>query len=58
MKLFREWFSQWSAENRENFLKQVSDIDPMFASKLKEELQNGIANNYATTNGVEDVLED
>lgn len=56
--MFKEWFSQWSADNRENFLKQVTDIDPIFAGKLKEELQNGVVNSYATTNGVEDVLED
>lgn len=58
MKLFKEWFSQWSTENRENFLKQVTDIDPIFASKLKEELQNGVINSYAATNGGEEILED
>lgn len=56
--MFKEWFVQWSPENRDNFLRQVTDIDPAFASKLKEELQNGVVNHYATTNGVEDLLED
>lgn len=57
MKLFKEWFTQWSAENRENFLKRIEEIDSAFANKLKAELQNGVVNSYAETNG-EDVLED
>lgn len=57
MKLFKEWYAQWNAENRENFLKQVTEIDPLFAEKLNAELQNGVVNNHSETNG-EQFLED
>lgn len=56
VKLFKEWFPQWSSENKENFLKQISEIDPSFAEKLSSELQNGIVN-HAETNG-QALLED
>lgn len=48
MKLFKEWFLQWSIEQKENFLKQITDIDATFADKLNGELgvqQNGVSNN-------------
>ncbi|XP_044264163.1 uncharacterized protein C14orf119 isoform X2 [Tribolium madens] len=52
VKLFREWFSQWSTDQKESFLKQIKEIDSSFADKLNAELQNGISENG------EGVLED
>lgn len=45
VKLFREWFSQWSTEQKESFVKQIKEIDSSFADKLNAELQNGISEN-------------
>ncbi|KAF5289859.1 hypothetical protein FQR65_LT01993 [Abscondita terminalis] len=62
IKLFKEWFVHWSPEQRENFLKKISDIDNTFADKLNAELQNGLENGEVdhetpSTNG-EEILED
>ncbi|EFA06361.1 hypothetical protein TcasGA2_TC009237 [Tribolium castaneum] len=52
VKLFREWFSQWSADQKESFLKQIKEIDSGFADKLNAELQNGISENHENGEGV------
>lgn len=63
VKLFKEWFVHWNPEQRDNFLKKISDIDDIFAAKLNMELQQGLENgeimndNHVATNG-EDLLED
>lgn len=60
MKLFKEWFVQWNEEQREGFLKQLSEVDPVYAEKINAELQNGVnglVNNENHVNG-EEVLED
>ncbi|KAJ8973546.1 hypothetical protein NQ317_018391 [Molorchus minor] len=44
IKLFKEWFSQWSTEQKENFLSRISELDSAFAEKLNSELQNGVPN--------------
>ncbi|KAL3287112.1 hypothetical protein HHI36_001593 [Cryptolaemus montrouzieri] len=59
VKLFKEWFSQWSIEQKEQFLKQITDLDSTFAEKLNCELQNGTANvSNSNGNANEEVLED
>lgn len=59
MKLFREWFIQWNIEQKEAFLKQISEIDTTFAEKLNTELENGVTNgNSHHDNNGEAVLED
>ena len=57
MKLFREWFTQWSSDQKESFLKQISEMDAVFAEKLNSELQNGIPSDNHEANGNE-ILED
>ncbi|XP_019869014.1 uncharacterized protein C14orf119 [Aethina tumida] len=59
IKLFKEWFTQWNMEQKDSFLKQISEIDSSFAAKLNEELENSVPNNvnYENLNG-EAVLED
>ncbi|KAH0817792.1 hypothetical protein GEV33_004996 [Tenebrio molitor] len=57
VKLFKEWFGQWSTEQKENFLKQISEIDTSFAEKLNGELRNGVSSEAHETNG-DAVLED
>lgn len=57
--MFKEWILQWNLENRESFLKQLTDIDALFVEKLTEELKkethvNGIHEN----NESEEILED
>lgn len=46
-------------EQKDSFLKQISEIDSSFAAKLNEELENSVPNNvnYENLNG-EAVLED
>lgn len=58
MKLFKEWFVQWNTEQKENFLKEISDIDANFAEKLNAELENGVVHESNDLNGVLEVLED
>lgn len=41
VKLFKEWFTQWSVEQKEDFLKQITDLDSIFAEKLNSELDKG-----------------
>ncbi|XP_017768195.1 PREDICTED: uncharacterized protein C14orf119 isoform X2 [Nicrophorus vespilloides] len=53
MKLFREWIPQWSSEHRDNYMKQITEIDPDFGEKLKQEMQNGV---HSEMNGVGDEL--
>ncbi|KAJ8964683.1 hypothetical protein NQ314_004715 [Rhamnusium bicolor] len=57
IKLFKEWFIGWSAEQKENFLTQITEIDSTFAEKLNAELQNGVPHENHEVNG-EIVLED
>ncbi|XP_074042146.1 uncharacterized protein C14orf119 [Leptinotarsa decemlineata] len=59
VKLFKEWFMQWSVEQKENFLTQISEIDSVFAEKLNDEIQNGGTHqsNHELVNG-EEILED
>lgn len=58
IKLFKEWFSQWSQEQRETFLKRIKDMDPTFAEKINAELQNGIGNDENHNTNGEEILED
>ncbi|ENN70231.1 uncharacterized protein C14orf119 [Dendroctonus ponderosae] len=39
IKLFKEWFTQWNIEMKENFLKKISEIDPIFFAKLNAEIE-------------------
>lgn len=57
VKLFKEWFAQWNTEHKENFLKQISEIDASFGEKLNAELENGIVHESNNVNG-EALLED
>lgn len=57
MKLFKEWFTQWTPDVRDSFLEKITGMDESFGEKLKAELQNGIVNNHSEFNG-EEVLED
>nr|CAH7737702.1 unnamed protein product [Callosobruchus chinensis] len=43
VKLFREWFPAWTAEQKENFLTQITNLDTTFGEKLNSELENGVA---------------
>ncbi|GLV36321.1 uncharacterized protein CBL_08815 [Carabus blaptoides fortunei] len=45
VKLFREWVSQWNAEQRERLMKRIAEVDPSFGEKLNSELQNGVEEN-------------
>ncbi|KAJ8925252.1 hypothetical protein NQ315_009080 [Exocentrus adspersus] len=56
VKLFKEWFMQWTAEQKESFLNRISEIDSAFADKLNAELENGIPHINNEVNG--EVLED
>ncbi|KAK9880589.1 hypothetical protein WA026_011829 [Henosepilachna vigintioctopunctata] len=59
VKLFKEWFSQWSIEQKEQFFKQITDLDPIFAEKLSIELQSATGNiSNDSGNGNEEILED
>ncbi|CAH0552130.1 unnamed protein product [Brassicogethes aeneus] len=57
IKLFKEWFLAWNQEQKENFFKQITEVDAAFAEKLNSELENDTVNNAASLNG-EAVLED
>lgn len=59
MKLFKEWIGQWNSDNREAFLKQLTDIDANFVDKLTEELQKDpqVNGTYEATENHE-ILED
>ncbi|XP_066157898.1 uncharacterized protein C14orf119 [Euwallacea fornicatus] len=39
IKLFREWYSQWNIEMKENFLKKLGEIDPDFMQNLNAEIE-------------------
>ncbi|XP_018579294.1 uncharacterized protein C14orf119 [Anoplophora glabripennis] len=57
VKLFKEWFMQWTIEQKESFLTRISEIDASFAEKLNGELENGVSHVNHEVNG-EVVLED
>ncbi|XP_072392557.1 uncharacterized protein C14orf119 [Diabrotica undecimpunctata] len=59
VKLFKEWFIHWTADQKQNFLAQISEIDSVFAEKLNGEIQNGVVVHepHQDING-EDILED
>ncbi|CAH1109727.1 unnamed protein product [Psylliodes chrysocephalus] len=58
VKLFKEWFIQWTAEQKHNFITQISEIDTKFAEKLNEEIQNGVAHDHNHEVNEEEILED
>ncbi|KAF2881695.1 hypothetical protein ILUMI_24477 [Ignelater luminosus] len=58
IKLFKEWFAHWNPEQKEGFLKKLTDIDPSFAEKLNAELQNGVTNDENHNTNGEELLED
>lgn len=39
IKLFKEWFTQWNIESKENFLKKLGEIDASFIEKLNKEIE-------------------
>ncbi|XP_045471128.1 uncharacterized protein C14orf119 [Harmonia axyridis] len=41
VKLFKEWFIQWSVDQKDYFFKQITELDSTFAEKLNSELNNG-----------------
>lgn len=57
MKLFKEWFTQWNIEMKENFLTKISEIDPIFFAKLNAEIEEKAGadiNNVEQENHIED----
>ncbi|XP_056646587.1 uncharacterized protein C14orf119 [Diorhabda sublineata] len=58
VKLFKEWFIHWTADQKHNFISQISDIDTAFAEKLNEEIQNGVVHESNHQLNGEDILED
>ncbi|CAG9862917.1 unnamed protein product [Phyllotreta striolata] len=59
VKLFKEWFVQWTAEQKHNFINQISEIDAKFAEKLEGEIHNGVENNHNNHEiNEEEILED
>lgn len=38
MKLFKEWFVQWSIEHKDNFLQRIVEIDRIFGEQLNAAL--------------------
>lgn len=59
VKLFKEWFINWNAEQKEHFLNKITEIDPDFAEKLNTELESGVSNHeHCNEVNREEVLED
>ncbi|KAG5879117.1 hypothetical protein JTB14_031664 [Gonioctena quinquepunctata] len=58
VKLFKEWFMQWSLEQKESFLTQISEIDSAFAEKLNVEIHNGDPHPLNHEGNGEEILED
>ncbi|XP_057661082.1 uncharacterized protein C14orf119 [Diorhabda carinulata] len=58
VKLFKEWFIHWTADQKHHFISQISDIDTAFAEKLNEEIQNGVVHESNHQLNGEDILED
>lgn len=50
VKLFNDWFVSWTAEDRTNLVKRLSEIDETFGVKLNEE----ISGNKQVIDGEED----
>jgi len=57
IKLFKEWVPQWNQENKDDFMSKITQIDPDFGSKLKNEMINGVPHTNGLSNG-EEILED
>ena len=38
LKLFNEWFSEWTDKERNGFLTKLEEIDPGFVHKFNEEI--------------------
>lgn len=58
VKLFKEWFIHWTADQKHNFITQISEMDTAFAEKLNEEIQNGVIHESNHELNGEDILED
>ncbi|CAH1163866.1 unnamed protein product [Phaedon cochleariae] len=58
VKLFKEWFLQWTTEQKESFFNQISEIDSEFGEKLNAEIHNGLSNNLNHEVNGEEILED
>lgn len=48
IKLFKEWYPTWSVDHKDNFSKQICEIDPIFAEKFNAEMRNGHLENSET----------
>lgn len=38
VKLFNEWYTNWTEEERDRLVKNISDLDKTFSEKLQEEI--------------------
>lgn len=38
IKLFTQWFEEWSVKDRNEFMNKLQEIDPMFIEKFNEEV--------------------
>ena len=36
VKLFKQWFDDWSLEDRKDYLNRIEVVDPVFVSQLNE----------------------
>lgn len=44
VKLFREWSPKWPEEHKLLIKEKLSEIEPAFGEKLKDEILNGFTN--------------
>lgn len=41
VKLFHDWFSGWSDDQKQYLVLRLQDIDPVFFQKYEDHMQNG-----------------
>ena len=43
MKLFNEWFMNWSDEDKENLLTRLENVDSQFMNRFRKSLEGGMS---------------